>query len=272
MPAWSLAAVFLLALAAPAAAAGPVPYSLPDEPDYEEEKLQFQRGSLFYYGLPARGTSALGEARQLILQGLASEQGKGVPQDYAAARAYYQAAAERGAADAALLLGVMHYQGKGTPQDYEEARRWFERAAAAGSNAALVDLGWMSEYGQGMPQDNALAHDRYALAAHRGDPMGRYNLGMQYYLGKGVARDPRRASQWFTQAARQGFVPAQYQLGMIALDAGRAIDAYRWFRLAEKAFYPGSGYNRKKVEPHLTADEVAGAEAWVARRIGPRRP
>jgi TPR repeat protein len=58
------------------------------------------------------------------------ENGHGVPQNYAAAAAWYRKAADQGNALAQLNLGIMYYEGKGVPQNYVQAYLWFNLSAA----------------------------------------------------------------------------------------------------------------------------------------------
>lgn len=260
--------------------AQPTAVVLPSEPDYEAEKLQFQRGSLLYYNLHGNSddwsAAALqaaadeGDVQAQVRLGILSEQGRGLPQDYAAARSWYEKAAPQ-SADAQFLLGMMLYQGKGIPVDFDAARRHFEQAAGQGSLQAQVNLGWMCEYGQGQADavpDLACARRWYERAASAGDPMGMFNLGTQYYLGKGVTQDYAEARHWFVRAAGKDFAGAYYNLGVMALGQGQARDpvqAYEWFKLAELAAYPGAAYNIGKVVGELQDTQRSEAEEWVRR-------
>jgi hypothetical protein len=276
-------AVLLGASHAVAALAAQSGIALPSQPDYESEKLQFQRGSVMYYGLPQADERARGadmaalraaaekdDAQAQVTLGVLSEQGRGVPQDYRTAQAWYEKAAPH-SADARFLLGLMHYQGKGVPVDFAQARQWWESAASEGSVAAQVDLGWMCEYGQGLKSDMpdfACALHRYEQAAADGDAIGMFDAGTLYYLGKGVAQDYAQARRWFRKAAEKNFAGAQYNLGVMALGQGQdrnPMEAYQWFRLVQIAFYPGGGYNIGKVADELSAQQKRQAEAWVSQ-------
>jgi TPR repeat protein len=52
-------------------------------------------------------------------------QGKGVPQDYAAAMSWYRKAAEQGYSPAQLKLGVLYDKGLGVRQDCAAAVSWY---------------------------------------------------------------------------------------------------------------------------------------------------
>lgn len=56
--------------------------------------------------------------------GKLSHDGKGVPQDYAAALDYYHKAATAGVAEAAYNIGSMYVSGRGVKRDYAEGVAW----------------------------------------------------------------------------------------------------------------------------------------------------
>src|SRR5664279_1979980 len=61
--------------------------------------------------------AANGDAAAQWVLGVRYEHGKGVPQDYAQAAAWYRKAAEQGNATAQWLLGDLYDLGHGVPQD-----------------------------------------------------------------------------------------------------------------------------------------------------------
>lgn len=63
-------------------------------------------------------------------RGLAHENGRGGPVDFAKARRCYWWAAVAGHRAAQFNLGGLYYNGRGGPVDYGRARCWWERAAA----------------------------------------------------------------------------------------------------------------------------------------------
>ena len=73
-----------------------------------------------------------GNAHSKNSLGLLYLNGKGVPQDYARARAYFEQAAEQGLALAQDNLGFLYRDGQGVAQDYARARAYYEQAAAQG--------------------------------------------------------------------------------------------------------------------------------------------
>jgi TPR repeat protein len=114
--------------------------------------------------------------------------GRGVPQDDAKAREWYEKAAaeyekaaaeyEKAAAegdpDAMVNLGDLYHNG--VPQDdakarewYDKAREWYEKAAAKDNTLAMNYLGDLYKNGHGVPQDYAKAREWYEKAAAKGD-------------------------------------------------------------------------------------------------------
>jgi TPR repeat protein len=69
--------------------------------------------------------------------GLLYENGRGVPQDYAAAVSWYRKAAEQGNAKAQFHLGLMYAKVQGVPPDPGIAHMWFNLAAASGDKDAV---------------------------------------------------------------------------------------------------------------------------------------
>jgi TPR repeat protein len=74
---------------------------------------------------------AAGDTTSMLGIGWLYADGRGVPQDYAKAREWYEKAAAKDNDDAMVNIGLLYGNGRGVPQDYMKAREWFEKAAAA---------------------------------------------------------------------------------------------------------------------------------------------
>jgi TPR repeat protein len=83
--------------------------------------------------------------------------GRGVAQDYAKAREWYEKAAANGNARAMNNLGFVYENGRGVAQDYAKAREWYEKAAANGNADAEARL-------ESLPISEAAGAGRYAEA------------------------------------------------------------------------------------------------------------
>ena len=116
------------------------------------------------------------------------DNGKGVQQDYAEAKRWYEKAAAAGLSNAMFMIGFLYDTGKGVRQDYSEAKRWYEKAAAAGMIEATFAIGALYEMGHGVPQDYAEARAKRAL------PVGVPSLCESWVIFIGTATAARRVS------------------------------------------------------------------------------
>jgi TPR repeat protein len=73
----------------------------------------------------------------------------------------------RGNARAQSQLGFMYEYGRGMPQNFVLAAAWYSRAAEQGDPTGQYLLGLMYDKGRGVPQDAVLAHKWLILAATR---------------------------------------------------------------------------------------------------------
>jgi TPR repeat protein len=85
--------------------------------------------------------------------------------DYSTALREWRPLAEQGDADAQYYLGVLYDFRKGVPQDFAMAREWYEKAAAKGHAGAQNNLGGLYEFGHGVTRNDVLAYMWYSLAA-----------------------------------------------------------------------------------------------------------
>ena len=76
-------------------------------------------------------------------------------------------AAEQGQWQAQSNLGEMYENGRGVPQDYVQAVAWYRKAAEQGYVRPQHSLASMYANGEGVPQDYVAAHKWYILAASR---------------------------------------------------------------------------------------------------------
>ena len=141
--------------------------------------------------------------------------GRGMPQDYATARGWYEKAAAQGHAGAQTQLGQLYADGRGVPQDYKKARQWWEQAALQGNAQAQFNLGQLYTNGRGMAQDYATARGWYEKAAVQGHAWAQAQLGQLYANGRGVPQDYATARGWYEKAAAQGNAWAQAQLALL---------------------------------------------------------
>jgi len=140
---------------------------------------------------------------------------RGVPQDYATARGWYEKAAAQGHAWAQNQLGQLYADGRDVPQDYKMARQWWEQAALGGIAQAQFNLGQLYANGRGVPQDYTKARVWHEKSAAQGNAWAQAQLGQLYANGWGVPQDYAKARGWYEKAAAQGNAWAQAQLALL---------------------------------------------------------
>ncbi len=146
----------------------------------------------------------------------------GVKQDFAAALAWYQKAAESGFAPAQFNLGLAYELGRGVGADPYQAFKYYMMAAEQGFGPAQFNVGNMYSAGRGVGQDLFEANLWYKQAAEKGIAEAQFNLGLAYETGRGVKKDDEQAARWYKQAADRGFARAQFNLGLL-LEDGRGV-------------------------------------------------
>jgi TPR repeat protein len=176
-----------------------------------DAQAQFDRGILYYYG-------------------------RGVPQDFALARVWFEKAAAKSYGPAQAALGYLYASGQGVLQDFAKAREWWKQAAAQGQAKAQYNIGTLYAGGRGVSQDFAKAREWYELASAQGYPFAQAALGLLYAKGRSVLQDYSKAKILWEQAAGQGSVDAQVNLGKMYA-GGRGVQqdflkAREWWKRA----------------------------------------
>lgn len=105
-------------------------------------------------------------------------------------------------AEAQYRNGLRSLEGRGVAQDFAEAKAWFEKAAAQGNVAAMEQLGFLCERGLGGEVDIAKAKEWYEKAADKGNAAAMVGLGKMYFRGyDGIEKNYGTALEWFKKAA-----------------------------------------------------------------------
>ncbi len=133
-------------------------------------------------------------------------------EDTASHAAAVKESAEKGDRVAQGWLAYLYTTGRGVPQNYGEAAAWYRRAADQGNAEAQDWLGYLYETGKGVHQDYNQSAVWYRRAAEQGDAEAQKNLALLYANGRGVARNLREAIKWYSKAAAQGNTEAQRAL------------------------------------------------------------
>ncbi|MCD9149784.1 SEL1-like repeat protein [Pseudophaeobacter flagellatus] len=228
-------------------------------------------------------------------------EGRGGPQDLAAAQDWLERAAAQNQLPAAVLLARLYLQPPpGFPAaDPGRAAVLLRRAAVRGDPAAQYYLGLLYSTGQGVTADPIEAQTWMQVAAENGEAEAQFLLSQAYasgagsspeagtskagtsesgalapHKGLGLAKDPAAALRWLQAAARAGHGEAQYYLAY-ALDRGQGVarnpaDALNWLRRAAEG-----GFLRAQValgQKYLKGDGVTAnpdeALRWLALGVG----
>ena len=156
-------------------------------------------------GTPAlREAVAAGDARALFEIGARYAEGRGVPQDVAAAAGWYEMAAEKGLAPAQYRIGNLLEKGAGVERDAGKARIWYEKAARQGNAGAMHNLAVLLAMGSAGPVDNEGAARWFKAAADLGVSDSQFNLAILAAKGLGMAQNLEASYKWFALAARSG--------------------------------------------------------------------
>ena len=236
-------------------------YTLPSEPDYESEKLRFQRATEPYYTLPQYTLDAAQHPRTRApfttphnkhaameyQKGIRYARGLGVKQNHVQAHQWFLKAAAQNHPAAQVFLGAMSEQGKGTGQDFAQAQQWYAKAAAQNFPEAQFMLGLMYFQGKGVPQDYSLAREWLQKAAIQQLTPAQVNLGWLNEYGRGAEPDLEQARSWYLKAAESGDVLGQFDLGTL-YHQGKGVaqdyaQARTWFEKAAEKNYAAAQYN-----------------------------
>jgi enhanced entry protein EnhC len=215
-----------------------------------------------YYLSQANGQEEMQKAREIyqhfaeqgdkegqVKLGFMLEKALGGSVDLAAAKKWYEAAAQQGQALAQYLLAELYQLGDATQQvDYAEAKKWYQQSAKNFPPAAIalgfiydtvdadyeqalasyqqaanqglglgqLNLALIYELGKGRPVDYSSAAKLYQAAAEQGVPQAMVQLAGLYLQGQGVSQDESDALSWYKKAAEAGDQEASYQLGLMS--------------------------------------------------------
>jgi TPR repeat protein len=148
--------------------------------------------------------AANGSIDAQVLLAKMHSQGRGVPQDDAAAVHWFREATSHGNLEAEWLLGWMYQQGRGVDKNYVEALRCYRHAADNNHAAAQMLLGAMYAEGLGVQLDDMEAVRWYRNSAGQNYAFGQVSLGDMYAAGRGVQKNPSIALFWYEAGASQG--------------------------------------------------------------------
>jgi TPR repeat protein len=125
--------------------------------------------------------------------------------DFAKAVQYFQSAADKGDTGGKVAFGECLIKGLGVPKDEVKGVGFLRAAADGGDTRAMNMLGDCYTRGVGGKTDFPEAFRLFSRAAELGNLGAMGNLGALYMTGRGVAEaNPKRAAELFEKGARGG--------------------------------------------------------------------
>jgi hypothetical protein len=172
--------------------------------------------------------------------------------DYSGAVAIWRPLAEKGDADAEFNLGQAYRLGRGVLTNVAAAKTWFERAANQGHVDAQTTLGLLL-FQNG---DQAEGLKWLKKAADQGEPRALLVYGTALVNGDNVTQDPVLGYAYVSRAAAQGLATAKQTLDQLdqilpIADRKRGVAIAR--NLAKAAPAPRSEPIKPTVKPVETA-------------------
>jgi len=131
--------------------------------------------------------------------------------DYSGAVAIWRPLAEKGDADAQFNLGQAYRLGRGVPTNLAAAKTWFERAANQGHIDAETTLGLLLFQNN----DQAEGLKWLKRASEKGEPRAMLVYGTALVNGDGVTQDPVLGYAYVSRSAAQGLGPAKETLDQL---------------------------------------------------------
>jgi TPR repeat protein len=258
------------------------------EQTYLRGKLLFDTGCYAEAAAPLLEAAEKGSVDAMNDLGFLYRSGLGVAKDWASAKAWYQAAAEAGHADAChnlavlllegaapdsvpaalkwltvnaarghslsqLQLGQFYRKGQGVEADLNEAMRLFSAAASQGNDDAQFLIGIAAKYGATDHQGPYPTRQACEASASSGDAAAMRLMGAYWMLGFGSAADGSEAQAWMQRAVEAGDVPAQSALGVLLFDTDQEAAIELWQDAVEK----GSRSAMYLLATHLLDGDVA---------------
>ncbi|MDR3074330.1 MAG: sel1 repeat family protein [Deltaproteobacteria bacterium] len=187
-------------------------------------------------------------------------------------------------AASALMLGVAAEEGKGLPQDFADAVNWYQKAAAMGRHEAYAYLGAAYLDGRGVPADESEAAAMFQAGADKGDPRSQRRLALLYTQGRGLPYDYEKALHWCREAAKGGDVQAMCLTGAMyekGVGTSRNVDeAKHWYRRAVDSLAEDEAVRQESVDSwkrdareglaRLDAEAAAAPQAEDPKTAAPK--
>ncbi len=167
-----------------------------------------------------------------------------IPQDFEAARTWFERSSAQGHPDACWYLGRMHLRGEAVSHDPSKGIKFLLKGALGGSLEAQADLGRELVFGDARIRDEAKGFTWLLRAAQRGNLVAQHHVGICFQKGLGVVKNPDDAWTWYLRSAKAGTPAAMFALGdFFRNGVNGTVDlaaAKHWYQKASDLGHPGA--------------------------------
>jgi uncharacterized protein len=202
-----LFAILFLSFASPALA----------EATFEEAVSLFEDKNFAEARIIAEPLALADDPRAMAMMGAFFQKGLGTAVDLAAAKSWFQKAADKNHPGSQFSLAMMLLDNSFAENDPEAAAVLLEKAATGGNVQAQYNLGLVYAGRYGTAPDWKKAALWFRKAADQNDPEAQYNLGLLFLDGNGVDKDLVAAADWLSRAAVKGMPEAALEYGVLVM-------------------------------------------------------
>lgn len=160
-----------------------------------------------------------GDANAQINLGALYDNGKGVPEDAAAAVKWYRLAALQGNRQAQYYLGLMYAAGRGVPLDVSSAAKWYFKAAQQGLAGAQFNLGLLYKEFATLGESDWPAKHRPRMAVKPGSDATQHKPDMNAASRKDAPKNQEIAIEWFYKSGLSYLAQKRIVSARAAVDA-----------------------------------------------------
>jgi TPR repeat protein len=125
------------------------------------------------------------------------------PNDYQAARKWFEIASSQGDPESTYDLGILYLYGLGVPADVSKGIKLIEISAQKSSNSQF-ELGVIYSADKVVPKDLNKSWAYYELAAKNGNSKALNLIGVRYFKGDGIPKNLELAKKYFLEASNKG--------------------------------------------------------------------
>ncbi len=178
---------------------------------YEYDRIKGEEMAKKYYQA-VYSLAFEGDLEALLLMGMASQYGLGIPMNNSLAREYFTLAGDAGYPYAVYELGLNTYLNY-SEKFLDQVKSKFEMALSQGIKKAVYWLGIMNLEGKSFIKNEKEAFRIFKNLADSGDPNSAFMVGSMHLNGTGTEVDTEKAHDYLKYASEAGISDAMLMLG-----------------------------------------------------------